>query len=87
MRDIEPSQHARDMLQEREIPEEWMWRAINESDRTETNVDGNIHYIKAIPEHGGRFLRVVVNPHVQPRRIVTLFFDRRLGRQNETQSG
>ncbi len=28
MRDIEPSQHARDMLQEREIPEEWMWRVI-----------------------------------------------------------
>lgn len=87
MKDIEPSQHARDMLQEPEIPEEWMWRAINESDRTETSVDGNIHYIRAIPEHGGRFLRVVVNPHVQPKRIVSLFFDRRLGRQNETQSG
>jgi hypothetical protein len=69
------------MLKEREIPEEWMWRAIREPDRTETEADGNIHYMKAIPEHGGRFLRVVVNPHIQPRRIVTLFFDRRLGRQ------
>jgi hypothetical protein len=45
------------------------------------DTSGNIHHIKAIPEHGGRFLRVVVNPHVQPGRIVTLFFDRRLGRQ------
>ena len=81
MRDIEPSQHAQDMLQEREIPEEWMWRAIDEPDQMEIGADGNTHYIKAIPEHGGRFLRVVVNPHVQPERIVTLFFDRRLGRQ------
>ncbi|MFQ6059396.1 MAG: DUF4258 domain-containing protein [Anaerolineae bacterium] len=87
MRDIEPSEHARDMLQEREIPEEWMWRTIDELDRAETGADGNIHYIKAIPEHGGRFLRVVVNPHTQPKRIVTLFFDRRLGGKDETQSG
>ena len=81
MGDIEPSQHARDMLQEREISEEWMWRTIDEPDRTERGVDGNAHYIRAIPEHEGRFLRVVVNPHVQPKRIVTVFFDRRLGRQ------
>ncbi len=78
MRDIEPSQHARDMLEEREIPEEWMWRTIDEPDQTEIGADGNTHYVKAIPEYGGRFLRVVVNPHVQPERIVTLFFDRRL---------
>jgi hypothetical protein len=58
-----------------------MWRTVDEPDSTETGVDGNTHYTKAIPEHGGRFLRVVVNPHVQPKRIVTLFFDRRLGRQ------
>ena len=84
MRDIEPSQHARDMLKEREIPEEWMWRAINEPDWTEIGENGNTHYIKAIPEHGDRFLRVVVNPNTQPKRIVTLFFDRRLRRRDET---
>jgi len=61
-----------------------MWRTIHQPDRVEMGTDGNTHYIKAIPEHGGRFLRVVVNPHVQPNRIVTLFFDRRLGKQNET---
>ena len=81
IQDAETSQHARDMLQEREIPEEWMWRTIREPDRTEAKADDTIHYIKAIPERGGRFLRVVVNPHVQPRRIVTLFFDRKLGRK------
>ena len=78
MRDIEPSRHARDMLEEREIPEEWMWWTIDEPDQTEIGADDNTHYVKAIPEYGGRFLRVVVNPRVQPERIVTLFFDRRL---------
>lgn len=29
----------------------------------------------------GCFLRVVVNPHVTPKRVVTVFFDRRLRRQ------
>jgi len=64
MQDVEISQHARDMLQERGIPEEWMWWTIEEPDRTEVGADDNTHYIKAIPEHGERFLRVVVNPHV-----------------------
>jgi hypothetical protein len=66
------------MLKEREIPEERMWRAIDEPDWTEIGTNGNTHYIKAIPEHGDHFLRVVVNPRTQPKRIVTLFFDRRL---------
>lgn len=81
MRDPEPSQHAQEMLQERRIPEEWMWRTIDEPDRLETGADGNTHYMKAIAEHGGRSLRVVVNTHLQPKRIVTVFFDRRLGRR------
>ncbi len=57
MRDIEPSEHAKDMLSERNIPEEWMWRAIEAPDRTEIGADGNIHYIKSIPEFETRFLR------------------------------
>lgn len=81
MHRIELSGHARDMLCERDIPEEWMWRAIETPDRTETGSDSNKHNVKSIPEHGGRFLRVVVNDHVTPVRVVTLFFDRRLGRR------
>lgn len=53
---FEPSGHAKDMLQERQIPEEWMWRTLTSPDRQEVGADGNIHYIKSIPEHGGRFL-------------------------------
>ena len=73
--------HAREMLVERNIAEEWVFRSIRDSDYDETGADGNLHYIKAIPEHGGRFLRVVVNPDVSPNRILTVFFDRRLGRK------
>jgi hypothetical protein len=35
MRNIESSQHTRDMLQEREIPEKRLWRTIDSLDRTE----------------------------------------------------
>jgi len=78
--EIELSDHARDMLQERNILEAWVWRTIGSPDRTEVGSDNNVHYIKAIPEHDGRFLRVVVNPRSAPKRVVTMFFDRRLRR-------
>jgi hypothetical protein len=42
--------------------------------------DGNMHYTKPIRERDGRVLRVVINPYVDPQRIVTLFFDRRLSK-------
>ena len=73
--------HAREMLVERQIPEEWVWRALDAPDIEETGVDQNRHYMKAILEFGGRVLHVVVNPHTQPARIVTVFFDRRFRRQ------
>jgi hypothetical protein len=77
---LEWSQHANNVAQERRIPEDWAFRAIESPDRSEIADDGLWHYVKAIPEHGGRFLRVIVNRNVSPNRIVTLFFDRRLGR-------
>ncbi len=58
-----------------------MWRTVRTPDRCEESTEGTTHYIKAISEQEGRFLRVVVNTHVRPNQIVTLFFDRRLGRQ------
>ena len=81
MNPLEWTRHAREMLVERNIAEEWVFRAIRDSDYHERGDDANIHYIKAIPEHGGRLLRVVVNPNVPPNRILTVFFDRRLGRK------
>ena len=39
--------HARDMLTERKIPEEWVERAVFEPDRTEEGAEGTVHYLRA----------------------------------------
>ncbi|MGH7376216.1 MAG: DUF4258 domain-containing protein [Candidatus Methylomirabilales bacterium] len=39
--DIEFSSHARDMLRERNIPEEWVERTIRSPDRTEVRADNH----------------------------------------------
>jgi hypothetical protein len=70
--------HADDVLQERNIPVDWVWRTIEFPDRVFEESDGNTHYVKVIWEYEGRILRVVVNQNVNPDRVVTLFFDRRL---------
>jgi Domain of unknown function (DUF4258) len=67
-----------DMLQERKIAEDWIWRVLSESEKTFTSEDGNLHFTKAITEKENRVLHVVVNPAVSPKRIITVFFDRRL---------
>jgi len=85
MPDIDFSTHAQDMLVERNIPKEWVWRTIDNPDRKRMGDDGNMHYIKAIREREGRMLHIVINPNVNPNRIVTLFFDRRMGKRNETE--
>ena len=72
------SKHAKDMLNERGIPEEWVWRTIKSYDSMEIGTDDNTHYAKAIEEKENRVLRVVINRNVEPNRIVTVFFDRRL---------
>jgi hypothetical protein len=79
--ELEYSRHARDMIAERGIAEEWIRRCPESPDSVGTGADGNLHYLKAIEEHNGRFLRVVVNSNRQPNRVVTLFFDRRVGRK------
>lgn len=72
--------HARAMMVERAIEEEWVWRTIQSPEQQEIREDRNTHYLKAIREFDDRILRVVVNRNVQPNRIVTVFFDRRLRR-------
>ena len=73
------SGRARDMLNERKIRESWVKLVVEDSERKEPKDDGTIHYIRAVEEFGGRYLRVVLDPNVEPQKIVTLFFDRRLG--------
>ncbi len=74
----ELTQHARDVLQERKIPVEWMERvltrpALVEPSATDTTAESRL---AKIPEHGDRVLRVVVNPTVVPERVVSVYFDR-----------
>jgi hypothetical protein len=66
------------MMEERKILESWVRRVLDESENTFTGDDGNLHFTKALAEKENRVLHVVVNPSVSPKRIVTLFFDRRL---------
>lgn len=78
MNEIEFSKHTTYMLKKRQIDEEWVWRTLNTPDKKKVGDDFNMHYSKKIREKHGRVLHVVVNPDVQPNRIVTVFFDRRL---------
>jgi hypothetical protein len=78
---MDDSLHFRDMLRERGIEREWAERAVLAPDRTENHDDGTLHYLKRIPEFGDRWLRVIVNAAEMPEKLVTAFFDRRLGRK------
>jgi hypothetical protein len=81
MADFELSTHAKDMLRERNIREEWVWRTLDNPDNRRIGADQNMHYTKAINEFDMRILRVVVNQNASPNRIVTIFFDRRLSKK------
>lgn len=61
MHDFVLSTRARDMLLERNIPEEWLWRTLNTPDKKRRGDDCNLHYSKAIKECNGRVLYVIVN--------------------------
>jgi hypothetical protein len=76
----ELSRHAHTALVEREISEEWLERALQKPTRVEPDEHDPalVHHLVAIPEHGGRVLRVVLNNQVAPSRIVTLYFDRQM---------
>jgi len=74
----ELTQHARDVLQERKIPVEWMERVLTKPALVEPNPnDATVESrLAKISEHGDRVLRVVVNKTVVPERIVSVYFDR-----------
>lgn len=74
------TKHAEFQIQERQISISWIEKALLNPDQVISLADihGNTHYTKRIEEFGNRYLRVIVNPLVDPHRIVTIFFDRRL---------
>jgi len=74
----ELSKHAREALQERQIPAEWMERVLAQPTLVQPSpTDQTLeNRFAKIPEHGGRVLRVVVNKTVAPERVVSVYFDR-----------
>lgn len=78
MSEYELSAHARTVLAERSIPEEWLARVLQQPDRREQDREDPevTHALGSIPEHGGRVLQVVYNASAKPVRVVTVFFDR-----------
>ena len=74
------TQHARDAMDKRNIPVEWMERVlampqVSEPDAVDPDLE---HRLAAIPEHGNRILRVIVNTKIIPERVVTMYFDRNM---------
>ena len=72
------SRHARDVLEERDIPVAWLEHVLEYPQRIEPDPnDAELeHRLCRIHEHGDRVLRVVLNKTVRPPRVVTLYFDR-----------
>ena len=72
------SVHALDVASERDIPLPWITLAIESAQVVQVEPDGTTHFLKAIPEFGGRVLLVVLSTHTVPPVVVTVFFDRRM---------
>ena len=72
--------HAEVVLDERQIPLEWMERTLLGPELVLPDPDDSTveRRYRRIPEHGGRVLRVAVNTAVVPQRVVSVFFDRQM---------
>ena len=70
--------HAVDAMEQRKISREWLEYVLSApTQRTPDLVDPSLeHWLRMIPEHDNRVLRVIVNIQVHPMRVVTLYFDR-----------
>ena len=74
----ELSDHALDVIAEREIETTWVVRVLSKPERTVADRSDPAlrHALGRIAERDDRVLRVVYNASVTPQRIVTVYFDR-----------
>jgi hypothetical protein len=72
--------HAQRALAEREIASEWVERTLDapELSLPDPNDMTVQRCFRRIPEFGDRVLRVAVNRAVEPNRVVSVFFDRKM---------
>lgn len=70
--------HARTVMAERDIQDDWVQRAVDTPDKVEADPSGTgvLRYFRRVPERGGRVLRVAGYPDAGTVRVVTVFFDR-----------
>ena len=74
------TKHAAKALAEREIPIEWVERTLEEPelilpDPNDAKVERRF---RRVPEFGDRVLRVAVKTTVEPKRVLSVFFDRKM---------
>jgi hypothetical protein len=81
------TQHAEDMLAEREIEREWVERTIAQPETIEADARraGVTLAFRRIPERDDRILRVAFVETDQEIRVVTTYFDR--GRRPKLAAG
>jgi hypothetical protein len=74
----EITKHAKKVMEERGILDDWVARTFSSPELTRPDPkDAQVEQrFRRIPEFGGRILRVVVNKAVEPKRILSVFFDR-----------
>ncbi len=72
------TKHAQDMLGERDLKQEWVELTVDQPEAVETDPGrpGVVRAFRAIPERGGRILRVAYTLVGKTTHIVTVFFDR-----------
>ena len=75
------TRHFEEMTTERSIHPTWIEQTLNEPEEVENKPDGTRHYLRQIPEHGNRWLRIIVNVACEPNKAVTAFFDRGVKRK------
>ena len=74
------TEHATTRMALRKIPRDWIERVVAQPELIEQDPDDSEVelFYGSVPEFGNRVLLVVVNTHVAPRRVVTVFFDSRM---------
>ena len=70
------TRHAEDALVRRKIIKEWLERVLASPQRIEPDATDLMleHRLAEISECENRVLRVIINPHTNPIRVVTYFF-------------
>jgi hypothetical protein len=77
---FELTKHAQKVLDQREIRVEWLEQTLSAPELVLPDPDDATveRRFRRIPECGGRVLRVAVNTAVDPKRVVSVFFDRQM---------